>query len=197
MRIKGQIEMILRHLRSFFMFAASCAVALSAAGCMSGGGTAAAPVACRLLSPQEISSYAPSRPLNPFVAHGSLLQPAPEEFVVLELDLSLAEPARVAITGAVEDESGAAVAQLWSRTQMHIYWDHLADVTDRDARTRVETLDRYYPPAADFAARRGRTTWILVFEGKSPLPRPATVKVAVSLGGAEAQAFEFPLPPKK
>jgi hypothetical protein len=186
-----------RHVLSFAILAGTVAFALAAAGCTTAPGAAASPLTCKLLSPQEIGTFAPSRAVNPFVAHGSILQGTPDEFVVLEVDLSLSEPARVSTAASVEDEAGTEVAGLWNRKQMHAYWDHLQDVTDRDDRIRQDTLDRYYPPASEFAARRGQTTWILVLVGKNPLPRPATVKVSVSLNGAEAEAFSFPLPPPR
>jgi hypothetical protein len=187
-----------RQMLSFVVLAASFALTLATAGCTTAPGAAAAPaVTCKLLSPQEIRTYAPARALNPFIAHTSLLQGAPDEFVVLEVDLSLSESTQVSLAASVENEAGNEVAGLWNRKQMHAYWDHLQDVTDRDDRIRQDTLDRYYPPASEFAARRGQTTWILVLVGKNPLPRPATVKVSVSLNGAEAEAFSFPLPPPR
>jgi len=186
-----------RSAKHVLSLAVLAAVFMAAVGCATTGGAALAPVTCRLLSPAEVATYAPSRPINPFIAHGSFILKSPDEFVVLDLALNLPEQARVSVAASVNDEVGTPVAALWTRTQMHMYWDHMQDITDRDDRIRQDTLDRYYPPASDFNARRGRTEWILVLVGKNPVPRPATVQVSVSLNGAEAQMFSFPLPPVK
>ena len=188
----------LMRAKSAILHAMILAVALSSSGCTTGPATAAAPpVACVLLSASQIGQYGLSRAVNPFFPRASLVRKAADEFVVLQLNLSLSEPTRIAIGGAVRDTAGNEVARLQSLSQMQEYWRFGEDVSDRDARSRMDSLTRYYAPALQFAPRRGRHEYIVVLLGKNPLPRPATAVLSVSLNDAESQSFTFPLPALK
>ena len=189
----------LRRVKSAIFLAAILAVALSSAGCASGPSTAAETpaVSCILLSSSEIGHYGASRAINPFSPRTSLLQGTPDEFVVLQLNLSLAESTRVAIAGSVQDAAGNEVARLQSLTQMQEYWRFGTDLPDREARARVDTLARYYAPSLEFVRNKGRPEYIVVLMGKKPLPRPASILVSVTLSGGDPQLFSFPLPDRK
>jgi len=187
----------LMRAKSAILPAMILAVALSSAGCTSSPATAAPPVACVVLSASQIVMYGPSRAVNPFFPRASAVRKAADEFVVLQLNLSLSEPARIALAGAVRDTAGNDAARLQSLSQMQEYWSFGEDVDDREARARMDTLTRYYSPALQFVQRRGRSEYIVVLLGKNPLPRPATAVLSVSLNGAEPQSFTFPLPALK
>ena len=171
------------------VFIASCVTAPPGAGTPG--------VSCTLLSSLDLGSYGVNYTTNPFLPPTSLVKGTPDEFVALDLVLSLQDSATVNIDGAVRSESGDQVARLNDLPQMRDYWSNWGDRTDKTSRTRLDTLDRWCMPSTQFAAHKGRTEYVIVLIGKKPLPRPASVAVSVSLNGGDPQIFTFPLLPKK
>jgi hypothetical protein len=176
---------------------AALAVAFVLDSCASGPETGStSPVTCDLPSSREISFLTTTRSNNPFLPISGLLRGTADEFVVVRIRLFLPDSTIVAVDGSVNDETGAEVAKLQTYTQMAKYWDIAEDLPPRDVQARSDALQRYYPMDAQFKARKGRSEYIVVFKGKNPLPRPATVALTVILNG-EPQDFTFPLLPVK
>lgn len=181
------------------LFAAALAVMISAAGCSSGPEPApgAPPVSCILLSGPDLWQYGTNDVVNPFVPRKGFIRGADEEFVALRIRLSLPESAQVSIDGSVQDPAGKEVAPLQTLAQMTEYWSGAEDVAYRDQNARSNTLTRYYPASFYFTAKKGSSEYVVVFRGKNPLPRPASVMLSVAVGDAQPQQFNFPLPDMK
>ena len=182
-------------LRMLVFLAVTSVMTISVAGCAGepAGKERAAPVSCTLLTSQDLWQYGATRVLNPFLARQSFIQGTPDEFVALRLTLSLAEAARVSVSGSVQDLDGKEVATLLSRAQLTDYWGQDAQGLNRDNRPLYDALERYYLPDFPFTSQKGR--YIVILKGKKPLPRPATVLFSVALSDGESQDFTFPLPP--
>ena len=106
--------------------------------------------------------------------------------------------ARWSWTASVEDDAtGKDIAQLQTFKQMTDYWSAAEDLPYRDKDARATVLTRYYPPDLEFGAGKGRSEYLVILRGESPLPRPATVKLSVALNGGDPQVFTFPLPEGK
>jgi hypothetical protein len=178
--------------------AAALAVAVSVAGCSSGPEPAGAipAVACELVSGRDLWKYGPNAAANPFLPLTGMVRGTQDEFVVLRIRLSLAESTTVEIDGSVEDPTGKKLARLQTLGQMTEYWTGPENIPNRDKQVRSDTLTRYYPPDLHFVVKKGRAEYIVVFTGKSPLPRPAVINLSVTLNG-EPQQFTFPLPYRK
>jgi hypothetical protein len=187
----------LKSMRSTGLLVVIVIITFFAAACASGPQGTTPEVSCALLSSWDLGSYGSSYVSNPFMAPTSLLKGAPDEFVPLGLTLSLPEAATVNIDASVRNETGDVVARLYTLPEMEQYWSNWGDATDRTSRDRLQTLDRWYIPGAQIAAHKGRTEYVMVLMGKKPLPRPASVMVAVSINAGDPQMFTFPLPPKK
>lgn len=187
-----------RRPRFLIIVAAMLAALASAVSCSSGPEPAAAvpSVSCDLLSSREISFLSATRDTNPFFPIAGLLRGSPDEFVVLRIRLSLPGTTAVALEGSTRDGTGTDVAPLQTLSQMKKYWDTPEDLANRDKVAKANTLIRWYPPEPQFTAPRDRSEYLVVFKGKNPIPRPATISLSVTLGDAEPQEFTFPLPPK-
>jgi len=181
-------------MKSWRVLAAACALALSVAGCASAP-EPVGPVSCALLSSREVSYLSTESRNNPFVPITGLLR-GTDEFVVLKVSLSLSQASQVILEGSVQAEDGSEVARLQTLPQMIRYWQDEDEVPHRDVVARGNTLTRWYPPSPSFEAKQGRSEYIVVFKGKKPIPRPATVSLALTLGDGTSQEFTFSLPPK-
>jgi hypothetical protein len=185
-------------LRFMCLPAAILGVAVFMASCATEPpGTGTTGVSCTLLNWLDLGSYGANYTTNPFLAPTSMLKGTPDEFVALDLMLSLPDSATVNLDGAVRSDSGDLVARMNDLPQMRDYWDNWGDRTDKTSRTRLDTLNRWCMPSSQFVAHKGRTEYVIVLMGKNPLPRPASVVVSVSLNAGDPQTFTFPLPPKK
>jgi hypothetical protein len=182
-------------LRMLVFLAVTSAMTISFAGCAGGpeAKNGAAPISCALLTNRDLWQYGTTRALNPFMARQLFIRGTPDEFVALRLTLSLAESARVSVSGSVQDPDGKEVAMLLSRAQLTDYWNQDAQGLNRDNMALYDSLERYYIPDLPFTSQKGR--YIVVFKGTNPLPRPATVLFSVSASDGESQDFTFPLPP--
>jgi hypothetical protein len=185
----------LNRVKSACLLLSLLCLMLAIVGCASvPSGTTGPVVSGKILSRADLGVYGGSRSVNPFIAKSALVLGAPDEFVVFELDLTLPQAAHILIDASVTDESGTMVGKLYTPQEMHRYWENTTDVSDHDARTRLETLDRYYAPSFSFDQRGGRFEEILIFVGKNPIPRPATVTVSVTINTDAPQILTFPLP---
>jgi hypothetical protein len=176
---------------------AALVVVLAFAGCASAPEPTSPSVSCDLLSRTEASYIGATRDSSPFLPPSRLLH-STDEFVVVRIRLALPEPTQVTIDGSAKDESGTVVAPLQTYQQMVDYWNDPTDqLPQRVIIARSDTLQRWYPPGPSFEGKKGRTEYVVIFKGKSPIPRPATVTLSVALGDAAPQEFSFPLPPKE
>jgi hypothetical protein len=178
----------------------SAAMAITALIVLAGCATVRGPaeetpaVSCVLLAPADVWGYATADEANPFLAPAGLLRGTPSEFVVLRLTLSLREESRIAVSAEARDAAGNKTARLYSASDMRDLWKAWGDETSLPHLKRAETLDRWCLPATGFTRRAGRGEYVLVLVGKKPLPRPALVDVAVTVGDAEPAVFTFTLP---
>ena len=131
---------------------------------------------------------------NPFIAPNTMLKGRPNEFVVLRLDVTVAQPSELSIAANVKSEDGVSQAQLYSLNEMQSYWSDWGDQSDYSSRERLSTLNRYYLPKLDFVAHAGQRYYLFILVGKYPIKRPATVSASVTVGSSQPQYFEVPLP---
>ncbi len=153
-------------------------------------------VTAKLVPDRDLAQHGVSFTADPFLAPATLLMPQ-DEFVTMTITLALPLAAHVTISGGVEDGTGKSIARLYSKQELHDYWLARGRAQDPDMVKRLSYLDTFYVPSLAFAGFRGRHEYYVVMVGKRPLPRPATVILAVSLGVGDPKQFAFELPPFK
>ena len=149
-----------------------------------------------LLSVRDLGTYGQTFASNPFLAPSGFVHGAPDEFVAVGLKLALPDAGTVSLDGSVRTPDGREVARFYSLPEVQKYWSDWGDQSDLNSRSRLDTLNRWYPSASQFQAGKGRSEYVVILVGKNPLPRPATVTLTVTLNGGP-QEFTFPLPDKK
>jgi hypothetical protein len=178
--------------------AAVFAVLFLSAACATGARPASGEpeVLCTMLTSWDLGSYGANSATNPFLAPSGLIEGTPDEFVALDIALSLPDSATLSIDAAVRraGENGEIVARLYSLQDMRKYWRAWGDPSAQTSRTRLDTLERWYAPSSQFVAHKGRSEYVIVLVGKNPLPRPASATVSIALNGKVGGTFEFPLP---
>ena len=178
------------------LFPAVIAVSLATAGCASTPLPQSPTATAQVLTRTEVSYIGATRDTNPYIPQSRLVHGSPDEFVVVKLQLAMPEKILVTLGGSVQDANGTEVATLQSYQDMVSYWtDPTEQLPFRTIQARSDTLQRWYPPSLSFEANRGRVEYDVVFKGRNPIPRPATVTVDVSFGDSAPQEFSFPLPP--
>jgi hypothetical protein len=189
---------LMKPARSLGLLAAVSAIVLVVAACATGPHAGSgAPVSVTVLSSRDMGSYGPTYNSNPFIAPDAFIKGSPDEFVVLDVTLALPDSATVNIDAAVTDEAGTTVARMYSLDDMRRYWSDWGDQSEKNSRTRIETLVRWYPPSSQFVAHKGGSEYIIVLIGKRPIPRPSTAAISVSINAVEQGPFTYALPPRK
>jgi hypothetical protein len=116
-----------------------------------------------------------------------------KEFVVMAIDLVLPESSHLVIDGDIVDANGQAVAKLYTTEDMQAFWKASLSSDEPTLATRLRTIDRYYAPSLDFTARKGHREYYVACVGTSPIPRPSTAEIFITLGDGAPQSFYFDL----
>ncbi len=153
-------------------------------------------VTVKIVPERDLARYGASFTNDPFYAPFTLIM-SRDEFVTLTVTVALPDATRVTIDGTIQDPDGKSIARLYSRDELRAYWLGRGRQADPDMVKRLDYLDRYYVPALNFAGLKGRYQYYVTMIGKDPLPRPAKVMLAVTLGTGDPQQFSFDLPPLK
>ena len=88
---------------------------------------------------------------------------------------------------------GKEVATQRDIREMENYWYPIGGKTEVNIEKRISMLRRSYMRSNPYAAKAGKSSFIVVLIGKNPLPRPAKVEVQVMAAGLESASFSFDL----
>lgn len=129
---------------------------------------------------------------NPYLPPQGLIQGKPYELAVVKIDANLVAAADFEMQARLVGAEGKDSAVLYSLEDMRYFWASWPG-SEGDIMRRLDRLERSYLPSLRFRAPRGSSTWYLVFVGKNPIPRPATVLVKAFIGQSAPYSAELPL----
>jgi hypothetical protein len=152
-------------------------------------------VAVRVLDRSEIKSrWGSVASANPFLEPRGLIKGQSDEFVVIEVDFFLSARSSLSIDAYAEGADGQTVAWMKDAAAFSDYWfvwDTMGDSSKRAAKIQSD-----YLRMKTFSYPRGNHRFYVVLIGKNPLPRPATIRVAVQMADG-THNWDLPLESKK
>jgi len=127
--------------------------------------------------------------INPYLARTGYLTRQTLDFIVLQLKITAAVPAKVYLyRWSARGPSGNEVAALYSRDALRTQIDAW-NQPGRGLQQANDTIRRSYLPSTTIEIGPGRRTYVLVFAGKHPMPLPATVVVDLSVNSGKGRSF--------
>ena len=151
-------------------------------------------VSVRLLSGEEIkSAFGKNYETNPYMPYKGLISGAKEEFIVLKVEVPMTQNGAVSVFCSALGPDGKEVATQRDIREMENYWYPIGGKTEVNIEKRISMLRRSYMRSNPYAAKAGKSSFIVVLIGKNPLPRPAKVEVQVMAAGLESASFSFDL----
>lgn len=171
-------------------------VVLTLAGCAtSPGNPIEIPSAsARIVGRQELArKFGTDFLKNPYLEPVTLFRGKLEEFVVIEVSLSLPTARNVVIRADVRSKDGAILAEQKDLSYMYTFTQAIISADDRDEIIRTDKLTRSYLPAASISGKAGYTKYLVVLMGKNPIPRPSDAIVEVNISGADSVVSVLPL----
>jgi hypothetical protein len=151
-------------------------------------------ISARLLSWEELkSAFGKNYETDPYMPYKGIFSGAKEEFIVLKIEVSMPKNGTVSVFCSASGPDGAAVAVQKDIREMENYWYPIGGKTEVNIETRMSMLRRSYMRSNPYAAKAGKSSFIIVLIGKNPLPRPAKVDVQVMAAGLESASFSFDL----
>jgi len=152
----------------------------------------------RLAPDRDLARYgvtASDDPFYPPVQLFSRIVGNQKEFVAIVIDLVLPEASRVSIEGNIADTNGDIVARLYGINEITEFWKASLPGGEPTLAGRIQAINRYYAPSLNFTARKGHREYYVACVGTSPIPRPSTAELFITLGDGAPKSFYFDLLP--
>jgi len=157
-------------------------------------------VSARIVGTDELKkAWGLTYQVNPYLEPVTLFRGQFEQFIVLELSLSLPEDKAVSIVAFAKDSDGKTIATVKSCQEMIEFTATVKSPEKGDLQLRKEIVTRSYLPGESFTGKVGTRKYLVVLMGKYPIVGAGDAVIQVFIDGRTPELvslpFEYTAPP--